>query len=70
MLMYHGNARRHRFTGAVVGEFPAAKHNAAGVGRHHAEQHLHKGALSRAVLSQQANDFTGMDIEIDAVVGA
>ncbi len=37
--------------------------------RQNAEQHLDEGRLARTVFAQQGVDFTGADIEIDAVAG-
>src|SRR5262249_34068550 len=39
-------------------------------GAHHAEQHLHQGALAGSVLAQQADDLAGRDGEVDAAIGA
>ena len=68
--MDHRDARRHGVGGLVPGERAAAKDDRALVGRRHAEEDLHQGALARAVLAEQAEDLSRPHFEIDAVIGA
>ena len=54
----------------MAGERSAAKNDRARIRRDHPEQHLHQRALARAVLAEEAEDFAGVHVQIDAVVGA
>ena len=69
MLVDHADPGLEGRPRIVVGELPALVDDDARVGPHHAEQHLHEGALARAVLSEQADDLAGLDVEIDAGIG-
>ena len=70
VLVDHGDAGGHRLAGIVPGQLATAEDDGAGIRRQHAEQHLHQGALARAVLAEQAEDLARLDVEVDAVVGA
>src|SRR5690606_4887892 len=47
----------HRFAGDVA----AVEHDAAGVGRHQADDHVETGGLAGAVRAEQADDLAGVE---------
>ena len=53
LLVDHADAERDRLLRVVAGKLGAAKNDAARIGPHHSEQHLHQRGLARAVLPEQ-----------------
>ena len=67
MLMDHRDAARHCVRRPVPDEALPPRTIEPASGAIEAEQHLHQRALARAVLAQEAEDFPGVEIKIDAV---
>ena len=69
MLMHHANPGGNRLFGVLADMLDAIDGNRAVVGLQQPVQHVHQGRLAGPVLTKQAMDFTGLDVEVNGVVG-
>ena len=69
-LRYVGYAVTHDLVGATPGLLGAVEQYGASVGPHEAYDGLHRGRAPRAVAADHAHDFSGIDVETDAMQDA
>ena len=69
VLLDHGDAQLHGVLGGMDGLLLAVDQDLAFVGAVEAVEHLHDGALARAVFAQQRQDLALADLHGDVLVG-
>ena len=69
VLVDHADAQFLGVLGRIDGHFPAVYKNLTRIRLVDAGEHVHQSGLAGTVLSQQGQNLTGTDLQIDCVVG-
>ena len=69
VLVDHADPRAHGVAGAAEADRGVVQQDLAAVGPVQPVQHVHQRGLARSVLPQQGVDLTGLDHEVDRIVG-
>ena len=69
VLMDHSDSQRVGILGGADGNLPAILEDLTAIRLVDAGEHVHQCSLTASVLTQKAEDFSSVDLEIDLVVG-